>query len=68
MAAKHFAVVAADPNVDPVLKDMNAGLMASADGDWVGASESFKKVIEEDAENYVVSAVYSSRYSTLYES
>ena len=59
MAAKHFAVVAADPNVDLALKDMNAALLASADGDWVGASESFKKVIQEDAENYVVSTPLS---------
>jgi hypothetical protein len=54
MAAKHFAVVAADPNADTALKGMNAALMTSAEGDWVTSSEILRSVIEEDAENYVV--------------
>jgi trafficking protein particle complex subunit 12 len=55
MAAKHFAVVANDPKADPTLKEMNAALMASADGDWARASEVLTRMVEEDAENYVVS-------------
>jgi len=56
MAAKQFAIVDADPNADAALKGMNAALMTSAEGNWVAASEILRQVIDEDAENYVVSS------------
>ena len=61
MAAKQFAIVAADPDADTALKGMNAALMTSAEGNWVAASEMLKTVIEEDAENYVVSPLHAIR-------
>ncbi|RDB20833.1 Trafficking protein particle complex subunit 12 [Hypsizygus marmoreus] len=51
-AAKHFAIVAADPEASQDLKDMNAGLLASAEGDWVRASTVFAALIQKDAENF----------------
>ncbi|TFK39810.1 hypothetical protein BDQ12DRAFT_681260 [Crucibulum laeve] len=52
MAAKHFAQVAADHASDEPLKQMNAAIMASAQGDWTTASETLKAILEKDAENY----------------
>jgi len=34
---------------------MNKALLASANGEWNYASEALKKVLESDADNYVVS-------------
>lgn len=36
------------------MKDMNDGLLASAEGDWVRASRVLHGVIEKDADNFVV--------------
>jgi len=55
MAARHIAAVAEDPNAEQVTKDMNAALLASAEGEWAEASEVLVRLVEQDAENYVVS-------------
>lgn len=55
MAAKHFALVEADPAADETLKKMNAAMLASAQGEWTEASESLKAILEKDANNFVVS-------------
>jgi trafficking protein particle complex subunit 12 len=55
MASKHFAIVDEDPAADQGMKDMNAALLASAEGDWTRASTVLRTVLEEDAENVVVS-------------
>ena len=56
MASKHFAIVAENPDAEQAQKDMNAALLASADGDWAEASELLAKLVAEDPENCVVSA------------
>ncbi|KAF8159461.1 hypothetical protein B0H34DRAFT_655232 [Crassisporium funariophilum] len=53
MASKHFELVAADPNADETLKQMNTALLASAEGDWSEASNILKAILEKDTENYV---------------
>ncbi|KAF8074838.1 hypothetical protein FPV67DRAFT_600829 [Lyophyllum atratum] len=52
-AAEHFEIVAADPAAGQELKDMNAGLLASAEGDWTRASSLLEAIIEKDANNFV---------------
>ena len=54
MAAQHFAIVGKDPAAEQTMKDMNAALLASAEGDWTKADTILRKIIEEDAENFVV--------------
>jgi uncharacterized protein HemY len=54
MAAKQFAIVDEDPVADQAMKDMNAALLASAEGDWTQASSILRRILEEDAENFVV--------------
>jgi hypothetical protein len=56
MASKHFAIVDEDPAVEQAMKDMNAALLASAEGDWTSADNILRKILEEDAENSVVCA------------
>ena len=53
-AAKHFAVVAQDVAASQEMKDMNASLLASAEGDWATASSLLQSVVERDVENLVV--------------
>jgi trafficking protein particle complex subunit 12 len=53
-ASKHFAIVDNDPATDQSLKDMNAALLASAEGDWTRANTILRTVLERDAENLVV--------------
>ncbi|KAK0239157.1 hypothetical protein EDD85DRAFT_829234 [Armillaria nabsnona] len=54
MATMHFSIVAADSSVDPSAKDLNAALLASANGQWERASEVLRRILEKDAENYAV--------------
>jgi hypothetical protein len=53
-ASKHFSAIARDPTADQSMKDMNAALLASAEGDWSTASMLLKSLVEADKENYVV--------------
>jgi trafficking protein particle complex subunit 12 len=53
-ASKHFAAVAKDPNAEQSTKDMNAALLASAEGEWAYASELLTNLVAQDSENYVV--------------
>ena len=53
-ARTHFAAVEADPNVDEHLKNMNKALLATAEGEWTSATDGLRKILEKDAENYVV--------------
>ena len=53
-ATKHFSLVAADPTATEDMKQMNAALLASAEGQWTEASDSLKAILEKDSENYVV--------------
>ncbi|KAH7926041.1 hypothetical protein BV22DRAFT_1128532 [Leucogyrophana mollusca] len=53
MASKHFDIVAADPSAPQELKNMNAALLASAEGDWAVAGESLKTLLEAEPDNYV---------------
>lgn len=55
MAAHHFNVVDADSDADEQLKDMNALILAAANGDWLEAESRAKKVMTKDPENIVVS-------------
>ena len=54
MATKHFSLVAADPSAPEAMKQMNAGLLASAEGKWTEASDNLKAILEKDSDNYVV--------------
>ena len=56
-AAKHFSLVAADPTATEDMKRMNAALLASAEGQWMEASDNLKAILEKDSENYVVCPV-----------
>ena len=53
-ATKHFSLVAADPTATEDMKQMNAALLASAEGQWTEASDNLKAILEKDSENYVV--------------
>ena len=53
-AAKHFSLVAKDPNADQTMKDMNAALLASADGEWAEAGDLLAGLVTRDSENYAV--------------
>ncbi|KIY70574.1 hypothetical protein CYLTODRAFT_347478 [Cylindrobasidium torrendii FP15055 ss-10] len=52
-AAAHFAFVDQDPEVTQDAKDMNAALLASANGEWERSAQILFKLLETDAENYV---------------
>jgi len=56
MASEHFSIVDEDPAADQATKDMNAALLASAEGDWTRANSILRGILEEDAENFVVGA------------
>lgn len=53
-AARHFALVDADPQADDTIKKMNAAIIASAQGDWDSAVKKLQELIREDANNFVV--------------
>ncbi|KAJ6581568.1 hypothetical protein B0H19DRAFT_930624 [Mycena capillaripes] len=54
MAAHHFTIVAEDSTAAPAMKDMNAALLAAAEGDWEHASEILNSnILTENADNYV---------------
>jgi len=53
-AARHFALVDADPQADDTIKKMNAAIIASAQGDWDSAVKKLQELIKEDANNFVV--------------
>lgn len=57
MAAQHFSLVAADPNATEAMIQMNTALLASAEGNWMEASDSLKAILEKDSENYVVCSI-----------
>ena len=59
MASKHFSLVASDPNVAKDMKQMNAALLASAEGNWTEASDNLKAILEKDSDNYVVCSYFS---------
>lgn len=61
MAAHHFALVDADASADGQLKDMNALILAAANGDWPEAESRAKKVMAKEPENIVVSSLESLR-------
>ncbi|KAJ7091412.1 hypothetical protein B0H15DRAFT_778509 [Mycena belliarum] len=53
-AERHFALAAADPNIPPATRAMNAALLAAADGDWPQASSILHdEVLAESPDNYV---------------
>ncbi|KAG6891591.1 hypothetical protein C0992_002629 [Termitomyces sp. T32_za158] len=52
-AVKHFEIVSTDPSAGQELKDMNAGLLACAEGDWTRATSLFEASIARDAKNFV---------------
>lgn len=54
-ALKHFAVVAADSEVTQAVKDMNAAILACAQGEWDCASELSRKLLDADPEDFAVS-------------
>ncbi|KZP25536.1 hypothetical protein FIBSPDRAFT_909472 [Athelia psychrophila] len=51
-ALKHFAVVAADSEVTQAVKDMNAAILACAQGEWDCASELSRKLLDADPEDF----------------
>ncbi|KAJ7654415.1 hypothetical protein DFH06DRAFT_513816 [Mycena polygramma] len=54
MAAHHFLIVAEDPGALPATKDMNAALLAAAEGDWAQAAEILEgRVLVDNPDNYV---------------
>ncbi|KAF8216585.1 hypothetical protein K438DRAFT_1559177 [Mycena galopus ATCC 62051] len=54
MAAHHFLRVAEDANAPPSMKDMNAALLAAAEGEWAQAGDILQgSVLAENADNYV---------------
>ncbi|KIY49499.1 hypothetical protein FISHEDRAFT_41576 [Fistulina hepatica ATCC 64428] len=53
MAIKHLTAVQEDQQVEPVLRDVNAAILACAEGDWAAAERILNGVLEEDAQNFV---------------
>jgi hypothetical protein len=53
MAEKHFSIAAQDENCDQRLREMNATLMACANGDLELARTKLTQLVEKDAENFV---------------
>lgn len=64
-ATKHFSLVAADPTATEDMKQMNAALLASAEGRWTEASDDLKAILEKDSENYVVCLFFSLLFVSL---
>ena len=44
------------------MKQMNAALLASAEGHWMEASDNLKAILEKDSENYVVCSLFFSPF------
>ena len=65
MATEHFSLVAADPNATETMKQMNAAILASAQGNWTEASDNLKAILEKDSENYVVCSSFKQYFSKL---
>lgn len=58
-AQRHFGTVNADANADEMLKRMNKALLRCALGEWEGAEEELRAVLEGmqgGGDNYVVGA------------
>ena len=53
-AVTHFAIVDADPEVTQAVKDMNAAILACAQGEWERAGELCRKLLNADPEDFVV--------------
>ncbi|KAJ7255526.1 hypothetical protein B0H12DRAFT_1016341 [Mycena haematopus] len=53
MAAHHFTLVSQDADATPAMKDMNAALLAAAEGDWAHAGEILQTIILTEPDNYV---------------
>jgi hypothetical protein len=56
-AAAHFAAVEGDASVPQTLKDMNAALLACAEGKWQRADELLRGLVQAEPDNFVVSAL-----------
>ncbi|KAG2112987.1 uncharacterized protein F5147DRAFT_682178 [Suillus discolor] len=52
-AAAHFAVVEGDASVPQTLKDMNAALLACAEGNWARADELLQALVQAEPDNFV---------------
>lgn len=53
-AAHHISIVDADPNAEVKLKNMNAVLLAAADGNWTAVAARAQVLLETDSDNVVV--------------
>jgi hypothetical protein len=61
-AAMHFAAVESDASALQTLKDMNAALLACAEGNWLRADELLRSLVQAEPDNFVVGAVLSSHF------
>ncbi|KAF7985156.1 hypothetical protein HWV62_7728 [Athelia sp. TMB] len=52
-AVTHFAIVDADPEATLAVKDMNAAILACAQGEWERAGELCRKLLDADPEDFV---------------
>ncbi|KAG1740064.1 hypothetical protein EDB19DRAFT_1895431 [Suillus lakei] len=52
-AAAHFAAVEGDASVPQTLKDMNAALLACAEGNWARADELLRTLVQAEPDNFV---------------
>ncbi|KAG1860691.1 hypothetical protein DFJ58DRAFT_715561 [Suillus subalutaceus] len=52
-AAAHFAAVEGDASVPQTLKDMNAALLACAEGNWTRADELLRALVQAEPDNFV---------------
>lgn len=66
VAAKHFAAVAADPAADKAMQDMNAALLASAEGEWAQASDYLQRILQQDADNFMVDFWFMSEIGAIF--
>lgn len=52
-AAAHFTAVEGDASVPQTLKDMNAALLACAEGNWARADELLRALVQAEPDNFV---------------
>lgn len=52
-AAAHFTAVEGDASVPQTLKDMNAALLACAEGNWTRADELLRALVQAEPDNFV---------------
>jgi tetratricopeptide (TPR) repeat protein len=52
-AAAHFAAVDGDAGAPQTLKDMNAALLACAEGNWTRADELLRALVQAEPDNFV---------------